>query len=408
MPISKKTKVIITTACMLVVICLLSFSAVGIVNIRLHQEIDDNGQIAPIQSVFKTPDEYQGKVVNLLCVGHDNSVGLTDVLMYVTVDLENQSASVLRIPRDTFVGDEIPSGKINAVYNNPPDGVSKINGLIQKINEMFQLPVDHYITITLEGFREVIDSMGGVDIDVPQTIYYDEGMVIPEGEQHLDGQKAEWFVRYRAGYANADLGRIDAQNLFIRALAEKAKNMGKLQLATLLADDYQYVTTDMTVGELLSIAEAAFNVDLDKLEMFTVPGYADYHNGLSVYEIDAEETAEILNEHFRPYSDKVEAEDLDIPYTNSYSNYDDYGYYDNNTWEESDDYYDDGGYTDYTASQESAYTPPEEEYTESQPSVEEPSQPIEDASQSEQASEAPSTSEGSESGTSITEENLAA
>ena len=79
----------------------------------------------------------------------------------------------------------------------------------------------------------------------------------------------------------------------------------------------------MTVGELLSIAEAAFKVDLDKLEMFTVPGEAAYHNGLSVYEINTEETADLLNESFRPYSDKVEAADLDIPSTNSYGSYDD-------------------------------------------------------------------------------------
>ncbi len=369
---SKKKKVIIISIGMVVLMCAFCLSAVGILNLRPRQEMNDKGEIAPIESTFKTPDEYQGKIINLLVAGRDNSVGLTDVLMYISVDLEKNSANVFRIPRDTFVGDDIPSGKMNAVYNYPPDGMSNINGLIKKINEMFALPVDHYVTITLEGFRNVIDSMGGIDIEVPQTIYYDEmkGQIIPEGPQHLDGEKAEWFVRYRAGYANADLGRIDAQNLFMQALMKKCKDMGKIQLAALLADDYEYITTDMTIGEIISIANAAFGVDLTKVQMMTAPGNGASHNGLSIFQIDADATAEMLNEYFRPYSAKVEADALDIPV--AYSSYGGYG-----------DYGDDGddGTPDDTPSRSSGgqqgYTPAPEEPSRTQPPAQTPSEPEE-------------------------------
>lgn len=69
------------------------------------------------------------------------------------------------------------------------------------INETLAVPIDHYITITLDSFQEIVDAMGGIEVDMPYQINYLPGKVIPEGKQVLDGEKAEWLVRYRAGYA---------------------------------------------------------------------------------------------------------------------------------------------------------------------------------------------------------------
>ena len=198
---SVKKKVARVTTVIVVLLCIVFVAAVAILNYRPSAE---TGGEDPITESIQTPTEVQEKVVNFLCVGVDESENLTDVIIYLSYDKLEKKASLFRIPRDSFVGDDVPSGKINAVYGHPDEGQTKIGALIEKINDMFQLPVDHYATITLEGFRNIVDSIGGVDVDVPQTIYYDEGMVIPEGEQHLDGEKAEWFVRYRAGYAKAD------------------------------------------------------------------------------------------------------------------------------------------------------------------------------------------------------------
>ncbi|WP_040197495.1 LCP family protein [Candidatus Soleaferrea massiliensis] len=312
-PLSRRSKVLRIVSAVVIFICLIFIIIVAALNYRPSQE---QGGEPPITSSIQTPAEHQEKVVNFLCIGVDNSENLTDVIIYLSYDRQEKKASMLRIPRDTFVGDDIPTGKINAVYGHAPEGKTKIGYLIERVNEMFDLPVDHYATITLEGFRSIVDSIGGVEVDVPQTIYYDEyqGMVIPAGLQQLDGEKAEWFVRYRAGYANADLGRIDAQNLFIEAFLKKVKDLGRMKLVSLLSglSDEMGFTTDMSVGEMIGYAGDLFGIDVDEMESVTLPGAGDMHEGVAVYELFPEETAEILNKSFRPYSDPVPADELNI------------------------------------------------------------------------------------------------
>ena len=88
------------------------------------------------------------------------------------------------------------------------------------------LPVHYYVVVNPDGFRRIIDTLDGVWIDVPIRMYYsdpDQGLYIDlkPGYQLLDGKKAEQFCRFRSGYANADLGRIEAQQNFVKALFEQ-------------------------------------------------------------------------------------------------------------------------------------------------------------------------------------------
>lgn len=266
-------------------------------------------------------------------VEREGSASLTDTILYINWDLKENKVKVLQIPRDTYVGNVTYTGKINAIYNNQYDeSIKGISGLATQINKMFSLPVDYYATITMDGFREIVDAIGGVEMNVPQRIDL-EGVVLEEGLQRLDGTSAEKFMRYRSGYNDGDMGRVQAQRLFFSAFLQKLLTLGKAELAGLLPEIQKYVTTDLTINKALEFLDKGVELSTENLEFFLVPGesvnsYTDvpcYYElgGQSVYGIHLQATAVMLNNNFRPYSDPVAAESLGcIEIANTDTSYD--------------------------------------------------------------------------------------
>lgn len=251
--------------------------------------------------------------VNFLLCGLDESGTLTDVIMVASLDLSADTVKVFQIPRDTYVGiKRYPTGKINAVYGHAKSGQTPISTLINEIEYTFALKIDHYATVNLPGLRQIIDSMGGVTVDIPQTIYFSKSKVLQKGEQVLDGQKAEWFVRYRAGYVDGDIGRMRAQGLFLKACAQKALSMSRAKMLTLLTQNYSNITTDLTAAQVIEYYGSVKEIDVDTIEFFTPEGSGVTHQTYSVYSLNAQKTADLLNEHFRPYGDSVAVEELNI------------------------------------------------------------------------------------------------
>jgi LCP family protein required for cell wall assembly len=249
----------------------------------------------------------QTDTVRLLFCGVDYSEELTDVIMYGLYNPKSGSVRLLSIPRDTFLGDEYPTGKINQIYKS----TGSIDALKEEITERFHLPVDYYVTITLEAVGEIIDEIGGVPITLDQDIYDMGVKLFSAGDQVLDGEAAQLFVRQRHAYVNADLGRIEAQQKFLLALLEKVQSLGKLQTLQLIMSNFSAVTTDMPLGKAVSIAATAFGIQEENIESFTVPGNGKMNGTYAVYEVDRTGLAEILNAHFLP--EPVDASALDFP-----------------------------------------------------------------------------------------------
>lgn len=186
-------------------------------------------------NVTSNEQSIKSSTINLLVCGIDDDIdrnqSLTDVIMLISIDFEKNSASILQIPRDTYVGQSINTGsswKINSIYSHASDKNGP-QALAQYIAETFQIPIDHYLTITMDGFRRAVDSIGGVTIDIPYRIVFDSASILNPGVQTLNGTKSEWFVRYREGYAMGDLDRVKAQRIFVAALAQKVGTMSKSQ-----------------------------------------------------------------------------------------------------------------------------------------------------------------------------------
>lgn len=261
-----------------------------------------------------------------LVTGLDESESLTDVIMLVCFDHAKNEVSVLQIPRDTFVGVELSTGntgKINAVYGCARQGESKINALIRCVNQYLGLPVDHYISFTLKGFRNVVDAVGGIDITLDHKITVGNSVrsdhyTLGPGEVHLNGEDAESFIRHRNSYAMGDLGRVKAQRDFVVLFVKKLMNMSLSEMTNVAKSCYSEVASDLSIGDVLSYVQDVRKLDLENISFYAVPGQSGTYKpkGLTVarsyYSIHKDEYVELINEHFLPYADKVTKNDLKI------------------------------------------------------------------------------------------------
>lgn len=259
----------------------------------------------------------------ILVVGVDVSQTLTDVIMVACVDHEKNSVSILQIPRDTFIGTDIPTGKINAVYGNPKKGEAKINALRRRVSNYLGIPLDQYVIFTIQGFKNVVDAIGGVEINITQK----NGIKVERfatGEQYtlgpgwvtLDGEKAEGFVRKRygseAGYGLGDISRVQQQRIFYAALFKKLKTMNFGQVTKIATSCYKEVGTSMSVGQILGYAKELQGLNFDQVKMYTIPGQFCNYKGLSYYSIHKSEYVELFNTFFNPYGAPITASGIKI------------------------------------------------------------------------------------------------
>jgi LCP family protein required for cell wall assembly len=288
----------------------------------LYMDFSDSGDaVADMSEISKS---QSNDVEYFLVAGTDEGENLTDIMMVVCFDLKANKANILQIPRDTFIGVDVPTSKMNAVYGQAPreEGQTNINVMLRRINDYFGLPIDHYITVTLSAFRDIVDAVGGVDVYVPDTIYnaFNEDrqyFTFEKGMNHFNGEKAEAFVRHRRSYAMGDLGRVRAQRNFYAAFIKKCLNMSYTQMATAATSIYDQVSTDMKLVDILAFAKTAQNLKVENIKFHDVPGQSGSYsvNGrkpLSYYSIHKQEYADLINQYFMPYSDPITPESLMI------------------------------------------------------------------------------------------------
>jgi anionic cell wall polymer biosynthesis LytR-Cps2A-Psr (LCP) family protein len=167
------------------------------------------------------------------------------------------------------------------------------------------MPIHNYITIDYEGVRRSVNAIGGVEVDVPFHMEYEDpyddpplSINIPKGLQILNGQKSLEYLRFRhnndwtVGYPNGDLGRIEAQQKFIKSALKKTLSF---RLPVVIREIYPYIKTDLTLADMLLLAGDAVNFSTDNLETAMIPGYATMIDGLSYYVHDPRLVEEMVN-----------------------------------------------------------------------------------------------------------------
>ncbi len=184
-------------------------------------------------------------------------------------------------------------------------GIRYLSDLI-KFN--FGIPIDYYAKVDLKGFRNIVDAIGGVEINVPQRMYYvdpDQDLVIDlyPGPQTLDGKKAEQFVRFRSGYVTADLGRIDAQKMFMKAFLDKLFSPSTItKLPDIISEISKHLTTSVTLDDMVVYASSMVNMDFSNaITMQTLPGTDTYYKNISYFSADKEAVIKLVNSSFNVY-----------------------------------------------------------------------------------------------------------
>ncbi len=297
---------------------------VGILAYKVHQ--NGGGLSGLLATAIGHNQETRKNLPKMYCLLLGKSQDLTDTIIVAEYDPQYQQASMLSIPRDTFVGTSrstaTPSDKINSIYCYSPEK------LLRKVNELTGLNIKYYLTVDTSAFREIVDAVGGVTFNVPIDMKYDSNwqklhINLKAGEQLLDGDKAEQLVRFRHNndgttypysYGMEDLGRMRTQREFLKALAKKAlsfENIFKINEFIDIAK--KYVETNMDFDAIKDYIPYAVDFKLEDLQAQHLPGAPEYANTYSFYFADEAETAEIIDKFFlNPViEDNVDTSEID-------------------------------------------------------------------------------------------------
>jgi len=261
-----------------------------------------------------------------LIIGLDDGVN-TDTIMVASYDGVNREANIISIPRDSLVNVSRRVKKINAAF---PSGTlhgggmaGGINQLQREISTIIGFMPDFYIVIDMDAFVRIIDAVGGVDVYVPFNMrYFDPTdnlrIDIPRGQQHLDGNQALHFARFRLGGADSrtisDYDRIENQQAIIHAALEGLlRPESLLRIPEFIRIFNDNVHSDITAGNMIWFANELREIrGTDALSTYTIPTTGT--SGLPMfYEFLCEEgILELVNRTVNPFIRDIEAHDIDI------------------------------------------------------------------------------------------------
>ncbi len=235
----------------------------------------------------------------------------TDTMMLTKVNFDTGDVNILSIPRDTRV-----------LVNGNPDKINHahvyggVESTMDTVRKFLGIDIDYYVKIDYKIVKEVVDDIGGVKIDVPFDMKYKEynptvpplDINIEKGEQVLDGKNAHDFLRFRnnnaktVGYKDGDIGRIKAQQYFMKELIKqtlKVKNLVKLP--KLMETYFSNVETNIPLGTMLKAAASARKINTENIKTDIIPGTDEYIKGISYRVYDREKTDLLVDEIFSDY-----------------------------------------------------------------------------------------------------------
>ena len=244
----------------------------------------------------------------ILIAGTDKEGYRTDTIMLLSLDASKRSVSLLSIPRDTYVKDTSYSvPKINSACGYAGGGKDGMEELMTQVSKLTGFMPDGYALVDLDAFVKIVDLMGGVDFNVPMDMQYSDpsqnlNIDLKAGEQHLDGSQAIQLVRFRSGYAMADLTRTQVQRDFVKAaLKQWASPKSVLKLPALIGIVKDKVTTDLSLSNMFWLGRVMASSRIGNMQTDTLPGSPQYIHGGSYYLADTDAVQTLMAESYSPY-----------------------------------------------------------------------------------------------------------
>ena len=257
-------------------------------------------------------------VYTILLAGNDDGTGNTDTIMVGKLDTVRHKLDFVSIPRDTIINVEWDNRKLNSVYwgskNNGGNGIDALRSHVKKLTGF---DVDCYAVIDLDAIIQVVDALGGVYFDVPQAMDYDDGPVIhlQPGYQLLDGEAAMGLCRYRKGYVNGDLERIEVQHEFLKAAAEQFIRLGNIpnvgKVTRILAES---MDTNLSAANIAYFIRQALMCSPENINFYTAPNTPQEVHELSYTFLDLYDWLDMVNSTINPYTAPVTEGKLDLVY----------------------------------------------------------------------------------------------
>ena len=281
-----------------------------------------------LAALFGHNEETLKNLDKLYILAMGESTGMSDTIIVCSYDPKTQEASMLSIPRDTFIGESkrnaSTSDKINSLYNNGKNP----ERTIEAVNELTGLNIENYILIDTKGLVELVDTIGGVEFNVPINMKYnDEGqdlhINLKAGMQKLNGDQVEQLVRFRHNangstysyeYGMEDFGRMRTQREVIIAIAKQTIQLKNVkEIGNILDIAEKYVETNIDFKILKDYIPYAVNMNTENIKAKQLQGTTPYINGISFFLADEEETQEIVQELFigKPAEEETTEEQIE-------------------------------------------------------------------------------------------------
>lgn len=324
--LTKKKIIIIVVACLVIPVLALTSYVSYLMFFSPNPTFVSSGDSSEQTSQLGLPTAEESGIENIVLFGVDsrtpNDHGRTDSIMIATVDKKNKAIKLSSIMRDLYVdiGDnDKQMNRINAAYAY--GGPEKA---IDVLNKNFGMDLKYYAIVDFKGFQEVVDKLGGIDVEVKDYEVNEINHYIKEvngsnskllthsGYQHLNGQQALSFSRIRK-VGNGDYERTERQRLVLKCLMDKAKQVDAVKVSQLFTSLLSYVQTNMPVQKAMDLGMTALKCNGSFQTMrIPVDGYFEpqYVSGLAVLVPDIKANAQLLKEFI--YNMKVTA-DEDVP-----------------------------------------------------------------------------------------------
>ena len=276
--------------------------------------LDDNGRISP-----KNFTSGSGcKVNSVLWMGGlfaQNELNRISKLVGGADEAELEkicSESYLDIDADTlreYVGS---TGKERSNIEYEIRMTFGMKYLSAMIKNYYGVPIDFCAQLNLDGFVNIVDAIGGVDVYVQEDMNYDDPyqdlhIHIKKGQQHLNGKDAEGFIRFRYGYLAADIARIDAQKIFMTAFIKKVMSIsGVMNMNDIVREIRENLITNISVSDALYFGTNALDIDLNEIVMLTLPGTPQYIDNVSYYLGSRQAIIEYVNEYLNVFESDLD------------------------------------------------------------------------------------------------------
>lgn len=284
-------------------------NAVDNMNSPLDREVSEK---RPEEVLFNDKDP-----LSILLVGVDEREGdngRTDSMLVMTLNPDLKSSKIVSIPRDTraeLIDPDDPEentvSKMNHAY-----AFGGIEMTINSIEHFLNVPIDYYVEINMEGFKDIVDAVGGIDVYNEYEFELD-GVFLTEGQHHLDGEEALQYARMRKQDPLGDFGRQERQKEVISKVIDKGLSLKTLtSYDDILSALEKNVKTNLTLDEILAI-QKQYKEAAETIEKVEIPGENETINDVYYYSVD-DETRQTLSDEIRTHlglpTDMVEASNI--------------------------------------------------------------------------------------------------